>query len=393
MRTLLFSLLVSVPSWAACAGFWGNGYTYCQPITIASGQVTGTLTDFTATVCFGSSINSNCLTNTKQLATVANGGNLQNASGFDVIFTSDAAGTTPLKYSRVIQNLTTGVAELKLKYTIATGTTAYMFTGNASVSTDQSDTANACDSFTLAKWSFPDGTTLSGVPACGSLSMTNHGLGANAAKLDGGLIGNSSAYMEQTSTSALQLNNTSPLTISFWISQQPSTGYTIVGNLDRGSGTLRGWEVFVPTRFGDVNVIFFLCNTYSSNILEVGTAGLVLTVGVLRKVDITYDGSDSASGVTIYIDGTSVMLDTPAFNSLSATTVNTQATRIAANMDGTEPMGTTVVDEMTIVSGSARSADWVAASYNNESNNAGFWTLGTQVINGTGKIVHRVINQ
>ncbi len=386
MNRFFILLLACLPSWGACNASWVNGYTFCQPITVQAAQITGTLTDFTATICFGSGLNANCLTNSKQLATVANGGNLQNGSGFDVIFTSDAAGTTLLKYSRVTQNVTTGEAELKVKDTYANGTVIYMFTGNAGVSTDQSDVANACDSFTLGRWSLPDGTTVSGAASCGSLALTDHSSSpATTFAAIGGAI--RSAFLRQNSTSALQIDNTDSFTASFWY-HYDNVGATmdIASNLDASAG-FRGWEIEVTGPAVDGRIAFILVSTSGSQELD-GISSVRLSSGGSVPVfcTITYDGSSLNTGINFYFNG--VVDATPVrAGVLAATTVNTIATDIGQRPNGTlqlqSPSGgvQNVVDEIWLSKGVVRTTAWMLAEVNNESNNAAFWSLGMQVQN------------
>src|SRR5687768_9845668 len=68
---------------------WANGYSYRRTITIDRTKVPNTdQTNFPMLITGTFSY----------LATAANGGNVQNSSGFDIIFTSDAAGSTLLSW-------------------------------------------------------------------------------------------------------------------------------------------------------------------------------------------------------------------------------------------------------------------------------------------------------
>jgi len=88
------------------------------------------------------------------LATVANGGNVTSASGYDIIFTSDSAGTILLNFERASFNATTGAVEFWVKVPTVSNTAdtvIYLFYGNSAVTTDQSAP--------VATWS-------NGLPAC-----------------------------------------------------------------------------------------------------------------------------------------------------------------------------------------------------------------------------------
>ncbi len=66
----------------------GAGYQYVRTLTIDGTQLTGDLTNFP--VLFSAAVPS--------LALSTNGGHVQNANGYDILFTSDAAGTQKLSW-------------------------------------------------------------------------------------------------------------------------------------------------------------------------------------------------------------------------------------------------------------------------------------------------------
>jgi len=74
---------------AAAALFQGNGYSYRRAITIDHTKVPNTDQSNFPVLISGTY---------SYLATVPNSGNVQNANGYDVIFTSDAACTTKLNH-------------------------------------------------------------------------------------------------------------------------------------------------------------------------------------------------------------------------------------------------------------------------------------------------------
>ncbi|MCZ6476940.1 MAG: hypothetical protein O6851_01285, partial [Gemmatimonadetes bacterium] len=88
-RFLAFGLLVlgGLPGSLEAQSF-GNGYSFRREIDLVDAKVVGTHTNFALLVS----------ATLVDLKTVANGGNVQNASGFDIIFTSDQAGNTRLAH-------------------------------------------------------------------------------------------------------------------------------------------------------------------------------------------------------------------------------------------------------------------------------------------------------
>ncbi|MGD0136085.1 MAG: discoidin domain-containing protein, partial [Bryobacteraceae bacterium] len=101
-----YAVTASVSGVAAVASFSltnnpvsANGYSYSRTITIASTQVPNT--DQTNFPVLFSSTDS-------RLMSVANGGHVANANGYDIIFTADAAGTQKLNHEIESYNGTSG---------------------------------------------------------------------------------------------------------------------------------------------------------------------------------------------------------------------------------------------------------------------------------------------
>ncbi len=157
------------------------------------------------------------------LATVANGGHVQNPNGYDIIFTSDAAGQNPLPYEMEEYNPQTGqaIAWVQIPDLSHTSDTAiYMFYGNSSVAASQQDPAGVWGTSYAGVWHLPNGTSLS---ANDSTVNENNGtpgtgVGATAGFIDGGasFSGASSAYITLPSSSAAW-NFANDVTVSAWI--------------------------------------------------------------------------------------------------------------------------------------------------------------------------------
>lgn len=123
---------------------FSNGYTYRKKITVDATKVSGSgsLTDFPVLVSH---------TDTA-LKTVANSGKVENASGYDIRF--ETTGGTELDYERILYVATTGQIIVWLQATIdgTTSTEVYMYYGNSSISTDQSDPTGTWDANFKGTW-------------------------------------------------------------------------------------------------------------------------------------------------------------------------------------------------------------------------------------------------
>jgi hypothetical protein len=130
----------AVPASAA----FSNGYSYERAITIPYTSVTGgaNLANFPALVCFNTTltVGGACPT-VSDLTYGISGSHVTNSSGYDIIFTSDAAGTTKLNWEIELYTGSTGAAYFWVQIPTLSGvspsTTFYMFYGNSSISTLQ----------------------------------------------------------------------------------------------------------------------------------------------------------------------------------------------------------------------------------------------------------------
>ena len=99
------------------------------------------------------------------LANVANGGKVQSASGYDIVFTSDAVGASRLDHEVESSNAATGQFTAWVRIPVlshSADTVLYLNYGNGSVTTSQENRAGGWDSSYKGVW---NGAELS--RACG----------------------------------------------------------------------------------------------------------------------------------------------------------------------------------------------------------------------------------
>src|SRR5205807_5875294 len=97
------------------------------------------------------------------LKTVGNGGKVQSASGFDIIFV-DSTETTKLDHEIEKYVASTGEIEMWVRIPTmshATDTIIYMYFDNSGISSSQENKTGVWDSNYNGVWHFPNGTTLS----------------------------------------------------------------------------------------------------------------------------------------------------------------------------------------------------------------------------------------
>jgi hypothetical protein len=137
------------------ANFNGAGpYTYSRAITIHHTKVPNT-----------DQVNFPFLFNTTDamLTNTTIGGHVTNASGFDIIFTCDAAGTQKLDHEIESYNYSTGqfIAWVRIPALSHTSNTViYLLYGNSAITSSQENRTGVWDSNFKGVWHLPNGSTL-----------------------------------------------------------------------------------------------------------------------------------------------------------------------------------------------------------------------------------------
>src|SRR5262249_37663693 len=236
------------------------------------------------------------------LATTGNGGNVTNANGYDIIFTSDANGSNPLAFERESYNASTGAVNFWVKVPTVSHTSdivIYMFYGNSSVTTDQSNKTAVWDSNYKGVWHLPNGTTLS---ASDSTSNGNNGTNSGAIAATGQMDGGASFdgtthFVDLGSSSTLQPSGA--MTASAWIKASAmQTSYPMIVSDGDSTGT-SGYNLFLQNGSNQGVAAF---------ILNVGGWGTCYSVGTTNLKDNAWHymvGSYTGAGgtINIYVDG------------------------------------------------------------------------------------------
>jgi hypothetical protein len=298
------------------------------------------------------------------LKTVGNGGSVTNASGFDIVVTSDAACSTVLPFERVLYVATTGQLVMFFQQATLSHTvdgTVYLCDGNAAITTDQSNKTGTWDSnyggvyhFQESAHPYNDSTT----------NAKNSTSGTDPSQVTG-LFGNAQSFV---AASDQQINfSSSPLpgsegsdlwTISAWVKKPNSTGNTVIFE-SRTSGSPGGPIFYIAGSTGFATGFFGPSGpsvTGSTNLEDNAWHYLVLT------------------GVELYVDGSPI----------ASWTINqsSSGTAIIGNSYATD--WTTFTMQEAHVSSIARSADWVTAEYNNQKSGSTFLTFAAPVTPATG---------
>jgi hypothetical protein len=157
------------------------------------------------------------------LATVANGGRVQNANGYDIVFTSDAAGQIPLDFEIDNYNGANGTAAFwvripSLSHTV--DTTIYMWYGNPNISSTQENIAGVWRNNYLSVYHLGNGTSI-GMADSGSAGYTlaqSGSVSPVAGVIGGGAAfnGDPGSYLYHDSVTAYPSGSTGQETLEVW---------------------------------------------------------------------------------------------------------------------------------------------------------------------------------
>ncbi len=345
-----------------------SGYSYCRIITIDHTKV-GPVnnTDQTNFPLLFSGTYS-------YLATVANGGYVQNANGYDINFTSDSGGTTFLSYERELYT-TSGAVALWVKIPTlshTSDTTIYLHYGNAGA-TDPTNKTAVWDTNYKGVWHLAE----SGNGTAGEYkdsTNTNNLTGGNgtAAKVPTRTTGEI-GYGQQFNTASNKFINNNAVTglPNLSASQTVSTWYYIATNpgseemlidLQYDNSDTKGNQTEFAGAAGNL-----MCesNATPAYIVHVSSNPAQAT---WHMVTWTWDGATNR----LYVDGTQTATTATSPQS-AAVNYLILGNYWLSGAIGSTPFGG-ILDEVEI-SNAARSADWIKTQYNNQSSPGTFYSI------------------
>lgn len=331
---------------------------YYSPVTVNTGQVPSTQTDFPVLVSYTDA----------RFKTTGNGGHVANANGYDIRPYSDSGLTTAITgYELERYNASTGEVVMWVKRSsLADGNVTYLGYGDTTLTTDGSSTTTWSNGFGHVLH-LADGSTLSVKDSVTGTNGTNHSATATSGKIDGAcsVASASSQYIQMA---AAETNSTSA-TLSAWVNgtsfpnaynppvtwENPNSTFFYMAMYIKSNGKLAGFAYFSVG--GDTSFD--------------GTGSTTLSTGQWYYVVLV---ADSTFGLRGYVNAVANGTAANAHNLTVSNTVTGYVGRSPRNsLNWNGPL-----DEARI-SGVARSADWITTEYNNQSAPATFATLGTEV--------------
>ena len=359
LRAVIFGLvLLSMAVQVRAQATYGNGYAYRRALVLSHANVPNTdQTDFPVLI---SGVY-------PYLATVSNGGLVQNANGYDIVFAPDPEGASPLDFEIDTYSPTTGSVNFwvripTLSHTV--DTVIYLFYGNPNVTTSQQNVSGVWRNNYLSVYHLGNGSGV-GLADSGSAGYTLSGsASAVSGKIGGGagFSGNAGTYLYNDSLPAYP-SGASAVTLEGWIQLQSSSGgFDMLGygaNSANGSRAALGWGG------GTASLEFENMSVSGSLPFDTNWHHLVGVYG---------GGALSTSADQLYLDGiplsTNISAGTPAIINTEFKIGGIPTVNFCCAMTGS-------VDEVR-VSSSTRSADWVATEFKNQSSPSSFYAVEAQ---------------
>ena len=352
------------------------GYTYGKSITLKGSQITGALSNFPVLISF---------TDPALKTTAFAGGRLQNANGYDVVFTLQNCSTVlPMQLEKYTANTGEYVAWVKLP-TLTAGTNAiiYMFYGKTGVSTNPSSTA-VWDANYMGVWHFNnsvnDGTSngrnLTNTATTNLLSTSGTSKIGDSRRLDNNpFVPSSSGSLKYLQLPTGMFSGVSNFTFEGWVYLE-----TVATNWERvfDFGRNTQFNMFlcpsIGTATGAAGLKRFAITINNSGSEERLSSGSSTGTGAWHHFAVTIN-SGTNTGV-LYYDGAADVTNTITLTPNDLGTNN--ANYFGRSQYGTDEGYYGNFDEFRI-SNSTRNAAWVGTSYNNQNNPAGFYTVSSEL--------------
>jgi RHS repeat-associated protein len=363
---------------------WSNGYSHNRVITIHYGQVSNS-DQLNFPVLFTGTYS--------DLATTSNGGYVTSGNGYDIIFTSDPAGTMLLPFEQDSYTASTGAVTFWVQLPVVShtaDTVFYMFYGNPAVTTDQSN-KNAVWQYTYQDvWHLGNGTSLNVNDSTSTgIDGASRSATATTGKISGGASFNgSSQYIDLgtylsfggntgvvSNVSSLEIEES--MTISAWI--KPATSQVTYPQIlaDGDSSGVTGYNLYLWNSHYPAFIVD--ANTWGGCFVDSSSS---ITDNLWHYVVGTYAGGGGA--IKIYVDGvlkaTSTCPGSPILYTASTSGFVYPQAEIGRKLS---PSQSTVyfngvIDEVRL-SALTLSPDWIATEYNSQNSPSSFYAIGSAV--------------
>jgi len=308
------------------------------------------------------------------LATTGNGGNVSNANGYDIIFTTDSACSNKVpawemeSYDPVAGRVNFWINIASLSNTA--DTVIYLCYGSPVVTTFQSNAQAVWDANFSAVYHFTNGAALGLADSTGNHNnLTNFGAAAATGQIGGAIHTNIGQLARATSPTGLP-TGAAIRTVEAWFTNTSTLG-AIFGYGPNNTGQVGRFMLFVNG------------STVGAAVDGNGSASALVAYtpdSLWHHVVAELPSGNTDNAIQVYLDGTPRTVTysngTSVLNTLTAEITVGELPGFTSQ----DPlMGS--VDEARI-STTARSADWILAEYNNQKSPSTFYTVGGPFISG-----------
>lgn len=340
-------------------------YNYYRTITVDKTKVSASdKTDFTIGV----------IGTYAYLATIANGGNVTDASGNDIVFFSDINLTTKLSYECERYIATTGEVIFWIKIpTLSTSvdTVIYMAYGNGSITTFQGGARGDAwnSSYKVVLHLSDDINAIGYDSTVNANDFTNTNVTGIASKIGEG--GNFYAANARLSRAGLAIPSSGHITFWWKTTSEPETQF-IIGLMVRKASPLRTFDNNGQPFAGNSYWYGGFYNTTGGDDRSQNNAGTGLAANTWYKYDCIWT---NGGATRMYRNGVAV----GSFTATLDATWDTTSETTYVNYDSVSPVyGTAHYDEIRL-SNVAHDVAWILTEYNNQNSPSTFYTVGAAV--------------
>jgi hypothetical protein len=302
------------------------------------------------------------------LKSAANGGDVARDDGFDIQFTL-FPGATPLDHEIETYAPATGdlVAWVRIP-ALSRSSVLYIHYGDSSVTASTANPAGVWAGY-AGVWHLQDDRDSTGKNAdameSGTVATTGEIGGARQFPAAGD-------YIDAGAGAAIADAFAAGGTVEAWIRPSSWGGNSVARIIDKQAPV--GWVFEIEGPGGD---LAFYQTASGGNGYWNCPAGLVV-LDEPRYVAASYDKSAPATSPAFFVDGALVSTNPTTFMPMGTLDSDAASSaRIGNNSNGTRTWDGWI-DEVRL-SAVVRSPDWIATSYQNQSNPAGFYTVGPEL--------------
>jgi hypothetical protein len=345
-----------------------SGFAYGKTVTIQGSQVSGTVTNFPVLI----SVTDN------SLRTIANGGRVRNANGYDIIFTlPDCSTILPMQIERYVATTGEFVAWVKLPTLIGgSNTIIYMFYSKSGVTLDPSSTT-VWDANYMGVYHFNNSVT-------DGTSNTRNLTDNSTANLTGSKIGegrrldNGPTFVVAASARHLRLpdnifNSVTDFTFEGWVYlESVNTNWERIFDFGRNTN----FNMFLCPSIGGNGIKRFAITTGGNGSEQQVSSGTSTGTAAWHHFAVTIDAT--ANTGVLYYDGAANATNTGGIT-LDPSSLGTNDRNYFGRSQYAADEGLYGNFDELRISNTTRNANWITTSYNNQNSPSTFYTVSSEL--------------